>query len=64
MFGFISKKKLIKEAIRILLLEDTDKAIDAGDFRFREGVNNGLSALCYRLGINITDYRCPAKTYR
>lgn len=61
MFGFISKKKLIEEVIRLLLAVDTANAVNEKDFCFRAGVHSGLSGLCSRLGIDITEYLSTAK---
>lgn len=54
MFGFISKKKLIEEAVRAYELEETSKANNPDNFMFRCGNANALNYLCSRLGINLT----------
>ena len=54
MFGFISKKKLVKEAVQIYALEETSKAHSHDDFMYRCGNANALNYLCSRLGINLT----------
>lgn len=56
MFGLISKKKLIKEAVRTYKLEDVSKAHSPDDFMYRSGNANALNYLCKRLGINLTAY--------
>lgn len=67
MFGLISKKRLIKEALDIYLEEDTDKAsgetpeMRVKDFFYRAGNANALNGLCSRLGIDLTDYVISAK---
>lgn len=57
----ITKKKLIKKAAELYLENDTSKAHDADDFRFRAGNANALNALCYRFGIDLTEYVRAAK---
>lgn len=66
MFGLISKKRLIKEALDIYLEEDTDKVdVDTPEMRvkffYRAGNANALNGLCSRLGIDLTDYVISAK---
>lgn len=67
MFGLISKKRLIKEALDIYLEEDTGKAdgetpeMRVNDFFYRAGNANALNGLCSRLGIDLTDYVITAK---
>lgn len=54
MFGFISKKRLIEEAIRIYENEKSSEAHSHDDFMYRCGNENALNALFSRLGINLT----------
>lgn len=67
MFGLISKKRLIKEALDIYLEEDTDKASGdtpearVKDFFYRCGNANALDGLMSRFGIDLTDYVITAK---
>lgn len=67
MFGLVSKKRLIKEALDIYLEEDTDKASGdtpearEKDFYYRAGNASALNGLCWRLGIDLTDYVISAK---
>ena len=53
MFGYISKKKLIKEAVDIYLKNDTGNANGKEDFYYRSGNANALNYLCYKLDIDI-----------
>ena len=55
MFGFISKKKIIEEAVRTYELEDASKAHSPDDFMYRTGNANALNYLCKRLGIDLTE---------
>ena len=67
MFGLISKKRLIKEALEIYLENDADKAsgdtpeMRVKDFYYRAGNASALNGLCSRLGIDLTDYVICAK---
>lgn len=61
MFGFISKKKLIKVAVDTYLKNDTSNDVDINEFRFRCGVANGLGYLCSRFGIDLTNEVKKAK---
>lgn len=54
MFGFISKKKLIKEVVRLYQENDTDYARGVNDFYYRSGNANALDAFCNRLGLDLT----------
>ena len=56
MFGLISEKKLIENAVEIYRLEETSEAFNHDDFMFRCGIANALKSLCARLGINLTAY--------
>ena len=67
MFGLISKKRLIKEALKIYLENDTGNASGdtpearVKDFYYRAGNANALDGLMSRLGIDLTDYVITAK---
>ena len=67
MFGLISKKRLIKEALEIYLENDADKASGdtqearVKDFFYRCGNANALDGLLSRFEIDITDYVITAK---
>lgn len=54
MFGFISKKKLIKEVVRLYQENDTGCARGTINFYYRSGNANALDALCNRLGLDLT----------
>lgn len=53
MFGLISKKKLIKNALEIYREED-GKAWSENNQYYRMGGMNALNGLCARLGIDLT----------
>lgn len=53
-FGFINKKKFIKEVVDIYLKNDAGMARDEKDFQYRAGNANALDALCNRLGLDLT----------
>ena len=53
MFGLISKKKLIKNALEIYREED-GKAWSENNQYYRMGNMNALNGLCARLGIDLT----------
>lgn len=55
MFGFISKKKLVKNAVEIYMEEDTSKARSKENLYYRMGNANALNGLCNRLGIDLTN---------
>ena len=55
MFGFISKKKIIKEALEIYEGEETSEAWSKENLMYRMGNANALNGLCHRLGINLTE---------
>lgn len=61
MFGLISKKKLIKNALEIYREEDTSKAWSEDNLFYRMGNANALNGLCARLGVNLTAYVKAAK---
>ena len=67
MFGLISKKRLIREALDIYLEEDTSKArgdtpeMRVKDFFYRAGNANALDGLLSRFDIDLTDYVITAK---
>ena len=67
MFGLISEKRLIKEALEIYLENDADKASGdtpedrVKDFFWRCGNANALDGLLSRFGIDLTDYVITAK---
>lgn len=54
MFGLISKKTILKEAVDIYLRNDTSQAETKNDFYYCAGNANALNGLCHRLGINLT----------
>ena len=54
MFGLISKKKLIREAVELYLWNDTSTAHDSNQFHYCAGNANALNSLCHRLGIDLT----------
>lgn len=54
MFGLVSKKRLVEEAIKIYKDEDTSKAYSKDDFMYRAGNANALNGICSRLGIDLT----------
>ena len=54
MFGFISKKKLVKVAVDTYIKNGSDKDMTMEQFRFQCGVANGLGYLCSRFGIDLT----------
>lgn len=61
MFGFVSKRKLLKEAVSIcrnnedyFVPGDSEKK-NSERFWFYCGNHNGLSCLCSRLGMNLTN---------
>lgn len=57
-FGFVSKKKLIREMVDIYVENDTDSGI-ASDVKmtyYSVGNANALNALSSRLGIDLTPY--------
>lgn len=56
MFGLISKKKLIKNALEIYREEETSKSWSEDNLFYRMGNANALNGLCARLGINLTAY--------
>ena len=56
MFGIVTNKKLIKEALSIYFAEETSKATSAENLMYRMGNANALNGLCARLGINLTEY--------
>lgn len=62
MFGFISKKKLIKEAVRLYNLESTERASDEKDLYFRMGNANALNFLCSQFGVNLVKIISERKT--
>ena len=61
MFGLISKKKLIKEAVEIYMENRSDNAwgkdeqLKLNDFYYRCGNANALNGLCSRLGIDLLE---------
>ena len=54
MFGLISKKKIVKEAVDYYLKNDTSNDMPINVYRFRCGVSNGLRHLCSKFGIDLT----------
>lgn len=54
MFGFISKKRLIKVAVDTYYKNHSDNDVSMEEFRFQCGVANGLGYLCSRFGIDLT----------
>lgn len=54
MFGLISKKKVLKEAVRIYKLEDTSDAHSEKDLYYRMGNANALGYLCSCIGLDLT----------
>lgn len=56
MFGLISKKKLIKNALDIYREEETSEAYSHDNFMYRCGNANALNGLCSRVGINLTNH--------
>lgn len=64
MFGIISKKRLVNEAIKIYLEEDTSKARSADNLMYRMGNANALNGICTRLGVDLTKYIKEAKRSR
>lgn len=54
MFGLISKKTILKEAVDIYLQNDASQAQTRDNFFYCEGKANALNGLCHRLGINLT----------
>ena len=51
---FISKKKLLKVAVEIYLLEDTAFALSEKDLYFRMGHSSAIEYLCSRFGLDLT----------
>lgn len=62
MFGIISKRRFVKEAIKIYLENDTSNAFGVtpelrkNDFYYRSGNANALNCISSRLGIDLTSY--------
>ena len=62
MFGFVSKRKILKEAVEMYLFWgehkfDPDKTPEHNSemFWYSEGNANALNGLCSRLGIDLTE---------
>lgn len=65
MFGFISKKKIIKVAVDTYLKNDTSNDMTMEEFRYRRGVANAIGYICHTaLGIDITKEVRKAKEHR
>lgn len=56
MFGFISKKKIVKEIIKIYENNTTERACNEKDFFYRLGNANSLNALCAKFNIDLTAF--------
>lgn len=54
LFGVVSRKKVIAQAMKIYLNEDTSKARNTKDLYYRMGNANALDNLCSWLGIDLT----------
>lgn len=54
MFGLISKRRIIKEAVRAYLNNDTKEPCPKENFYYNCGNANALNALCRKLGIDLT----------
>lgn len=51
MFGFVSKKKLLRIIEKLNAYNSTDKACGVKDFYFRCGVYNATDYICHKLNI-------------
>ena len=54
LFGVVSRKKLIAQAMMIYLNEDTSGAHSKENLYYRMGNANALNGLCSSLGIDLT----------
>ena len=54
MFGFISKKKFVKEIIKIYENNATERAFGERDLYYRMGNANALNALCVKFNVDLT----------
>ena len=52
MFGLISKKRLMKECLKIYLDNDTSKSTSEKDFYFRGGCANATSHIVLKCGLS------------
>lgn len=52
MFGLISKKRLMKECLKIYLDNDTSKSTSKRDFYFRCGCANAASHIALKCGLS------------
>lgn len=62
MFGLISKKRFIKEAVKMYLENDTENAfgvtpdLRTNNFYYRAGNANALNGLASKLGIDLLPF--------